>query len=409
MPEDEPAEPSASKVQRRLVPLAGAVTALLVGAILWLQRTEFLWRSPVADAHFETVTDFVGVEEAAAVSRDGRFVAFLSDRDGRTDVWVTQVGTGQFHNLTRGRATELVNPSVRTLGFSPDGSMVTFWVRQHGGSGGGDIGIWAVPTLGGQPRPYLEGVAELDWSHDGSRLAYHTPGPGDPMFVTDSPRRSEGPPIFTAPPGLHAHFPLWSPDRAFIYFVQGSLPDRLDVWRVRPGGGPAERITSHNGRVSHPVLLDRRTLLYLATDTDGSGPWLHTMDVERRMPHRLTVGLDRFTSLAMSADARRLVVTLATPKRTLWRLPLADSPAKLSAATRLSLTTRTGFSPDSVLATSCTSPRLTRPRASGRSRMERPRSCGAVREPGSQAGRPSPPTDMGWHSRLDSRDGRFCT
>ena len=67
---------------------------------LWLQRTEYFWRSPIADARFQTVTDFDGVEQAAAVSRDGHFVAFQSDRDGQMDVWVTQVGSGQFHNLT---------------------------------------------------------------------------------------------------------------------------------------------------------------------------------------------------------------------------------------------------------------------------------------------------------------------
>ena len=77
------------------------------------------------------------------------------------DVWLTQVGSAQFYNLTRGSAPELVNPSVRTMGFTPDGSLVTFWVRKQNGSSGDDISIWAVPTLGGQPRPYLEGVAEL--------------------------------------------------------------------------------------------------------------------------------------------------------------------------------------------------------------------------------------------------------
>ena len=101
------------------------------------------------------------------------------------DVWVTQAGSGQFHNLTHGSMPGLVNPSIRTLGFSPDGSLVTFWVRKQDGSEGGDIGMWAVPTLGGEPKPYLEGVAEFDWSRDGSRLVYHTPGPGDPLFVSD--------------------------------------------------------------------------------------------------------------------------------------------------------------------------------------------------------------------------------
>jgi Tol biopolymer transport system component len=330
---------------RVIVPVAAVAALLAIAVSFWLRKTEYFWRDPIASARLQTVTEFEGVEQAAAVSRDGQFVAFLSDRDGQTDVWVTQVGSGQFHNLTRGTAKDLANPSLRTLGFSPDGSLVTFWLRKQDGSSTGNISIWAVPTLGGQATPYLEGVAEFDWSHDGSRLAYHTPGPGDPLFVSDGNQQAKTSPIFTATAGIHAHFPLWSPDNAFIYFVQGSLPDKLDIWRIRPTGGTPERITSHNGRVIYPVLLDRRTLMYLANDPDGSGPWLYSMDVERRIPHRLTSGLDRYTSLAASADGHRLVLTTASPKRTLWRLRIAGSPAEVSAPARISLTTSTGFSP----------------------------------------------------------------
>jgi Tol biopolymer transport system component len=336
---------STSRKWKFVLPLAAAGVALAIGAYLWVQRTEYFWRNPISAARFQTVTDFDGAEQAAAVSRDGHFVAFLSDRDGQMDVWVTQVGSGQFHNLTRGSAKDIANPSVRTLGFSPDGSLVTFWLRRQGSASGSGIDIWGVPTLGGQPSPYLEGVAEYEWSHDGSRLAYHTPGPGDPLFVSSGNRRVEGPPIYTAPSGLHSHFPSWAPDMAFIYFVQGSLPDKLDIWRISPTGGTPERVTSHYGRVSHPVLLDRRTLMYLASDPDGSGPWLYSMDVERRIPHRLTSVLERYTSLAASADGRRLAVTLASPKKTLWRLRIADSPIEFSGPTRISLTTSTGFSP----------------------------------------------------------------
>ena len=330
-----------------VLPLVALIGLLAIGGMLWLRNTEYFWRNPVAGARFQTVADFDGVAEAAAVSRDGHFVAFLSDRDGQMDVWVTQAGSGEFHNLTKGGAPELVNPSVRTMGFSPDGSLVTFWGRKKGSAGAGDISVWAVPTLGGQPRPYLDGVAEFDWSKDGSRLVYHTPGPGDPMFVSDGGKRPETRPIFTAPAGLHCHFPLWASDAAFLYFVQGVLPDKLDIWRIRPSGGTPERITAHEGRVTHPVLLDRRTLAYLASDPDGSGPWLYSMDTERRIPHKLSSGLDRYTSLAASADGRRLVATQASPKRTLWRLRLADSGGQGTAAVpaRISLTTGTGFSP----------------------------------------------------------------
>jgi Tol biopolymer transport system component len=336
---------SASRTRWKPVLLLAAAAVLAAGVCLWLRSTEYFWRNPIANARFQTVTDFDGKEQAAAVSRDGHFIAFLSDRGGQMDVWVTQVGSGQFHNLTRGSMPDLANPSIRALGFSPDGSLVTFWARRQNGSNGKDISVWGVPTLGGQPTPYLNGVAEYDWSPDGSRLAYHTPGPGDPLFLSDGSLRSGSRPIFTAPAGLHSHFPLWSPDSAFLYFVLGTLPDQLDIWRIPATGGVPERITSHNARVVYPTLLNRRTLLYLATDPDGSGPWLYSMDVERRIPHRLTFGLDQYTSLAASTDGRRLVATLASPKTTLWRLHLPDSSTEVSAPVPILLTTSTGSSP----------------------------------------------------------------
>src|SRR5262249_37636435 len=155
---------------RRAVWLASAAAIAVSLAIVWLVKPGVPPRNPLTDARFSVLTDFDGIEQAAAVSRDGKFVAFLSDRDGQMDVWVTQIGMGQFYNLTRGSHVELVNPSVRTLGFSPDGTMVTFWARRPDSSNQSAISVWAVPVLGGQPRPYLEGVAEFDWSGDGSRL-----------------------------------------------------------------------------------------------------------------------------------------------------------------------------------------------------------------------------------------------
>ena len=124
-------------------------------------------------------------------------------------------------------------------------------------------------------------------------------------------------------PGSTPHFPTWSPDKKFIYFVQGALPDKLDIWRIRSNGGTPERITSQNVRVTYPVLLDERTLMYLATNSDGAGPALYSIDVDRRIPHRLSSDLDHYTSLSASADGRRLVATLANPKRTLWRQAMA--------------------------------------------------------------------------------------
>jgi Tol biopolymer transport system component len=331
--------------RRRFLWLTATVGAVaLAGALLWLQRAEYFWRNPLSKARFVRLTDFEGMEHAAAISRDGKFVAFLADRDGPVDVWVTQVGTGQFHNLTRGKIRDLANPDVRTIGFSPDATLVSLWTRGHSASHPPAIGVWAVPTLGGEPRPYFEGVAEFDWSSDGTRLVYHTPAPGDPLFVNDHTRRAERQ-IFAAPSGLHSHFPVWSPDDAFIYFVYGAVPDKMDIWRIDPTGGVPERITSHDSRVSHPTFLNRRTLLYLATAADGAGPWLYGLDVERRNTRRISFGVERYTSLAATADGRRLVVTVANPKQTMWRMPITDPVGEESAVRRIAVPTSRGRAP----------------------------------------------------------------
>jgi Tol biopolymer transport system component len=301
-------------------------------------------RNPLADADFSTLTDFDGIEQAAAISRDGRLAAFLSDRDGAWDVWITQIGTGEFRNLTLGRTGSVLNQEVRNLAFSPDGALVTLWVKSQKPDPAGGISVWAVPAMGGALRRYLPGAAELDWSSDGTRIVYHPPAPGDPIFVAGSPREA-GRQIYVAPPGIHNHFPVWSPDDAYIYFIRGVPPDKTDIWRIAVDGSDPQRLTFHDSRVSHPVFLDRRTLLYLATTQDGSGPWVHVLDLKRRSSRRLALGVERYASLAASADGRRIVATLARPKSSLWRAPITQSLIDTTTARRIAMPTTGGRSP----------------------------------------------------------------
>src|SRR6185436_15271070 len=130
----------------------------------------------------------------------------------------------------------LRNPAVRTLGFTPDGLLVTLWTKTADPGGTGIVdGGWAIPTIGGPLKPYRPGIAELDWSADGRRIVYHTSERGDPMFVTaaedETPRQ-----IYAAPGTFHNHFPLWSRDGAFVYFVRGEPPDEMDLWRMSASG-----------------------------------------------------------------------------------------------------------------------------------------------------------------------------
>jgi Tol biopolymer transport system component len=249
---------------------------------------------------------------------------------------------------------ELRNLATRTVGFSPDGSFVILWSRVPQSAGGGLVNaVWAVPTMGGPLRPYLRGVAEpvseVDFSPDGKRMVHHPPTEGDPLFVTDGDGKV-GRPIFVGRPGFHNHFPLWSRDGAFIYFVHGqafdaqSLDDS-DIWRISATGGTPERLTFHSSRVTFPTLLDNRTLLYLATDEDGSGPWIYAVDVDRRVPHRVFSGIDQYRSLAASSDGRRVVATVSRSTARLWRVPIGDRVMEQADATPLPLPTTNSLSP----------------------------------------------------------------
>ena len=328
-----------------LLAAAGGLFVVAATSAWLLHRSGFAGENPLADARYSTLTDFEGIEQAAAISRDGKFAAFLSNRDGPMDAWVTQIESGEFHNLTRGELQGLFNDEVRNVEFTPDGTQATLWARTSGPEDHQPrIDIWSVPTMGGSPRPILPGVVELAWSRDGDRLVYHTAAPGDPIYVTDA-GETEGRQVYAAQAGTHCHYPTWSPGDEYIYFVQGKPPDVMDLWRVRTDGTGAERMTFHASRVAHPVFIDRRRVVYLATSDDGSGPWLHVLDTRRRESRRVHIGTDRYESLAASADGRRLLVTVVRAMSTLWRLPVANGVTDELAATRIALPTTAARSP----------------------------------------------------------------
>src|ERR1019366_1982018 len=129
--------------------LAAALLMAAGGVTGWLApRSSAAEVNPLANATFTRLTDFEGVERDAAISPDGRFVAFLSNRSGLLDIWVSQVGTGSAVNLTQGKTGNL-DGLVRAVGFSGDGSQIWF----HDADVTTPLRI--VPLMGGAPRVFL--------------------------------------------------------------------------------------------------------------------------------------------------------------------------------------------------------------------------------------------------------------
>ena len=145
-----------------------ALVALAASVGVWEARRPVTTpENPLANAQFTRFTDWEGTEEGAEISPDGKFVAFLADREGRFDLWLSQVGTGRFSNLTRDfpplAASGFI---VRKLGFSGDGAAI--WFNPSDGKP-----LLLMDLIGGTPRAFLgEGANIPAWSPDGTRLVY---------------------------------------------------------------------------------------------------------------------------------------------------------------------------------------------------------------------------------------------
>jgi serine/threonine protein kinase/Tol biopolymer transport system component len=305
---------------KRYAWLPWALVALLVagfGAWIVANRPRPTVQDLLSNARFTRLTDFEGAETNPAISPDGKFAAFVSDRSGTFDIWVIQTNGSGLANLTQGRIGDVRAP-LRATGFSGDGSEI--W---SAGTESRRLMLW--PLMGGAPHNFLdERAAEVAWSPDGTRLVYHTWEPGDPTFVADHNGANQRQ-IVQNEPGLHNHYPVWSKDGRWIYFVRGRPATReMDLWRISPDGGEPEQLTHLNTDIAYPTPIDERTILFVANNEDGAGPWLWAFDAETRTSHRVSSGLEQYTALAATADGQRLVASVVNVQVNLWSAPIAN-------------------------------------------------------------------------------------
>ncbi len=300
--------------------LIAALVLLVVGFATWagFNRARTAMQNPLSDAQFTPLTNLQGAETDPAISPDGKFVAFISDRSGTFDIWLIQANGGSLANLTQGRIGDARAP-LRAIGFSGDGTEI--W---SAGTPERRLMLW--PLIGGAPHNFLdERAAEVAWSPDGTRLVYHAWEAGDPTFVADYNGANQRQ-IVQNEPGLHNHYPVWSKDGHWIYLVRGRPATReMDLWRIPPRGGKPEQLTHLNTDIAYPTPISERTILFVAHNEDGAGPWLWAFDAETRTSRRVSSGLEQYAALAATADGQRLAANVVNPTVSLWSVPITDS------------------------------------------------------------------------------------
>ncbi|MCG8467782.1 MAG: amidohydrolase family protein [Gemmatimonadetes bacterium] len=227
-----------------------------------------LWLLDIGDPTPRRLTDDPFVDGFPVWSRDGRRLAWVSDRNGSLDVWVRDMDTGAERQITSLQGGEVAPV------WSPDGSEIVFTSVMGLGSQlrRVDVASGEVQTL----RADLFAPGRVSWSPDGSILAmsaltqYSTrfregrneillmPLDGGPdRRVTADEHRGMGVRALDGP--------VWSPDGHLMAYVTDGVLWTVAVDRTGTPIGPPTRLTNH-----HADALswagDSRSIVYQTVD-----------------------------------------------------------------------------------------------------------------------------------------------
>jgi Tol biopolymer transport system component len=340
--EDEPTTENAAP-RRRPLELAGWAAAGL-SLLLTAAMARTSWSSGGAEAgaprlsHAIRLTETPEPEWGPAISPDGKWVAYIANANGRSDVWVKFLQTGAVLNITGSLPLEVqVRRGQGSVEIHPDGSVIAFTARERSPTGTYDT--WIVPApIGGAPRKLLSARTALRWSPDGKRLAAVSAGGGrgDGLIVANSDGTGERD-LVPIEGGRHLHSPAWSSDGKFVYFIYtyDSWNDEpSEIYRVSAEGGKPEPLVQTIRRAVFPAPLpDLKGLIYAANpDSVDLGLWWEP--IGGGTPRSLTIGIGELSEPRVSADGHRLVARLTESRRPLMFVPVRfDRPPEVRAIT----------------------------------------------------------------------------
>jgi Tol biopolymer transport system component len=327
--ENDEAAPTVTTPRRqpldRIAWAAAGLSLLLTAAMAWTVRSAGVAGAPRL-SHAIRLTDTPEPEWGPAISPDGKWVAYIANANGRSDVWVKVLQTGAVLNISSSLPLDVqARRGQGSVEIAPDGSVIAFTAREKGPSATYDT--WIVPApIGGAPRKLLSARTALRWSPDGTRLAAVSPGGGrgDGLIVANGDGTSQRD-LVPAAGGRHLHSPAWSSDGRFVYFIytDDSWNDEpSEIYRVSAEGGKPEPVVQTVRRAIFPALLaDLGGLIYAANpDSVDLGLWWEP--IGGGTPRSLTIGIGELSEPRVSADGQRVVARHTESRRSLMFVPV---------------------------------------------------------------------------------------
>ncbi len=339
MPEILGEEVAAATPWRRVLRLpvyAVAVAGLLaivlgLSEIAHLRNWQFLSRPSLEGIRIARLT-FTGQVKDAAISPDGKYVAFVNFDSAGRSMWVYQIATGSSAQVVSGDIGWW--PWGARLTFSPDGNYI-YYENLDSSEGTGLYGLYRVPMVGGTPRKLISDVdSAVTFSPDGKRLA----------FMRNSNQRVEVA-LMTADfdgsnertvavrkreSGFTFEAPAWSPDGKVIAAAIGYGGELIrkqievvaaDTGRETPLGTQSWRFVGRMG-----WLPDGRGLIFVAREnTSSTNAQIWQVDFPSGDVRRVTNDLANYFCLTGSADGAHWAALQEKVASSLWTLPRGDA------------------------------------------------------------------------------------
>jgi serine/threonine protein kinase/Tol biopolymer transport system component len=274
-----------------------------------------------------------------AISPNGEFVAYISDRSGENEIWLQQIGGGEPLQLTHSEKW-VAGPE-----FFPDGKRLLYSGLSADGQ---HKSINVIAVLGGQPRVIGQGYGPRI-SPDGRWVAYLDRDQSEPRMMI-LPSEGGEPREQTAWRGLgNADYecPAWTSDSRYILcYVPNKSPSNSGgefEWFAFPVAGGAAVATGAGAvlhaaglEVSIPFLMTGDRVLFVGGSNRRFNTWEIRLSRDahvRGTPRQLTFGT--LTEVPMSiSSAGDVAMLIGAPAIDLYFLPLSPATGQPTGAVR---------------------------------------------------------------------------
>ena len=272
----------------------------------------------------------------AAISVDGKYLAYTMNEAGRQGLWVRQ--------LTVANGIRVVAPEeveYRGLTFSRDGTYVYYVVAERGDGRHGRL--YQVPALGGSAREIKNDVdSPISFSPDGKQIAFvrSHPDEGVEALVVANEDGSGEQQITNKkfPERITTYSaPTWSPDGARITYGVQSSDARgfyMKLMEVRLADKAEQLISPQRWlEVGQSAwLADGSGLVVSAQDENSSLLQLWYLNYPGGEARKLTNDLSDYREVSISSNTGALLTVQSQTFTSIWRAT-KDDPGRLTQIT----------------------------------------------------------------------------